>query len=170
ERKADELSVSLKDQITSGAISSTLMDNLVKLVEKFDDLLDGTYYISREIKRVKQSNHKFDSFSTEVLRHGYSSSAQMLRLNQEALEHVRAIVESREFDVMKKERENIEMLEEKVDDIKDNLLDYLYNTSDSIPYILFIHLTGLAHRVDDLLDDCEDIADLVHTITVAVTR
>ncbi|HLH86569.1 MAG TPA: DUF47 family protein [Thermoplasmataceae archaeon] len=170
ERKADDLSVSMKDQITSGAISSTLMDNLVKLVEKFDDLLDGSYYISREIKRIKRNNHKFDDFTLDVLRNGYSSSAQILKISLDALDHVKAIVECTEFKEMKREREQIEALEERVDDIKDNLLDYLYNNSDSIPYIVFIHLTGLVHRLDDLLDDCEDISDLIHTITVAVTR
>jgi len=36
-------------------------------------------------------------------------------------------------------------------------------------YIVFEHLNTLAHKLDDLLDDCEDISDLIFTIMLAVT-
>ena len=44
EKDADELSMTMRQQITGGAISSNLMDDLITLVETCDDLLDKSYY------------------------------------------------------------------------------------------------------------------------------
>ncbi|MCL4438501.1 MAG: DUF47 domain-containing protein, partial [Candidatus Thermoplasmatota archaeon] len=160
----------LKDQITGGAISSTLMDTIIELVETCDDLLDGSYYISREIRRMHKNRHKFDDQTNSVIDHTYEISEEILQKFREALLHVREIFNSHDFQLMKKEREKIQEIEESGDDLKDGIIDFIYDHSDTIPYIVFVHAVGLAHRLDDLLDDCEDISDLVHTINVAVTR
>ncbi|MFG1449458.1 MAG: DUF47 family protein [Thermoplasmataceae archaeon] len=170
ERKADELSLRLKDQITGGAISSTLMETIIELVETCDDLLDGSYYISREIRRMHKNRHKFDDQTNSVIDHTYEISLEILQKFSEALLHVREIFNSHDFQMMKVEREKIQQIEESGDDLKDGIIDFIYDHSDTIPYIVFVHSVGLAHRLDDLLDDCEDISDLVHTINVAVTR
>ena len=170
ERTADNLSLKLKDQITGGAISSTLMDTIIDLVETCDDLLDGAYYISRELRRMQKNRNKFDAATNAAMNRSYESSEEILSRFREALSHVRKIFNSHDFQEMKTERENIQKIEETGDDIKDGMIDYIYDHADSVPYIVFIHVMGLAHRLDDLLDDCEDISDLVHTINVAVTR
>jgi hypothetical protein len=170
EKDADELSMSMRQQITGGAISSNLMDDLITLVETCDDLLDKSYYISREIKRVHENAHKFDDFSRDTLKKGYKVCGNMADFTIEALKDVRIVLESRDTKVLADARARIEKIEEKVDDLKDNLIDELYSAADTLPYIIFIHLTELVHKMDDLLDDCEDISDLVHTIDVSITR
>lgn len=170
EKDADELSMSMRQQITGGAISSNLMDDLITLVETCDDLLDKSYYISREIKRVHENAHKFDDSSREVMRKGYVVFSKMAEYTLEALKDVENVLASRDTKLLADARARIEVIEEKVDDLKDNLIDELYNAADTLPYIIFIHLTELVHKLDDLLDDCEDISDLVHTIDLSITR
>ncbi len=170
EKEADEFSMRMRQQITGGAISSNLMDDLITLVETCDDLLDKSYYISREIKRVHENTHKFDDFSIDVLKKGYKVCGSMADYTILALKDVRIVLESRDTNVLTEARARIEKIEEKVDDMKDNLIDELYSAADTLPYIIFIHLTELVHKMDDLLDDCEDISDLVHTIDVSITR
>lgn len=170
EKEGDNITISLKDQITSGAISSNLMDNLMTLVETCDDLLDKSYFVSREIKRVHENTHRFDDWTTDFMRRGYEICNRILENNVMALAEVKKLLSANDFKEMADSRSKIQNLEEKVDDLKDNLIDELYNSSDSLPYIVFIHLTELVHKLDDMLDDCEDIGDLVHTISVSITR
>lgn len=170
EKDADDLAMSVKQQITGGAISSNLMDNLMMLVETCDDLLDKSYFISREIKRVHENAHKFDEPSKEMLTKGYDVCTKMLEVSVVALKDVRVLLDAKDTKVMTEARNRIEKMEEQVDDLKDNLIDDLYRASDNLPYLIFIHLTELVHKLDDMLDDCEDISDLVHTIDVSITR
>ncbi len=170
EKDADNLSMDLKQQITGGAISSNLMDNLITLVETCDDLLDKSYFLSREIKRVHENAHKFDDESKVALERGYAVCRKILEVAVIAIKDVRTLLEAKDTKVMSEVRDRIERMEEQVDDLKDNLIDELYRASDRLPYIIFIHLTELVHKLDDLLDDCEDISDLVHTIDLSITR
>lgn len=170
EKDADVLAMSVKQQITGGAISSNLMDNLMMLVETCDDLLDKSYFISREIKRVHENAHKFDSDSKQVLEKGYATCRSILDVSVGAIRNVRILLDAKDTAVMTDARNKIEEMEEEVDDVKDNLIDDLYRNSDTLPYLIFIHLTELVHKLDDMLDDCEDISNLVHTIDLSITR
>lgn len=170
EKSADITSMKLKDQITGGAISSTMMDTLLELVDTCDDLLDGAYYISREIRRMHRNRHKFDDQTNRIIDESYSVFQKMLSKFKDALDHVKGILTSSGFQDMKSHREQIERIEEDADDLKDGMIDSIYDEADSISYIVFTHVVGIAHRMDDLLDDCEDISDMVHTINVAITR
>lgn len=170
EKEADELAMSIRQQITGGAISSNLMDNLITLVETCDDLLDKSYFISREIRRVHENAHKFDQYATEELEKGYKVCREILDVTLVAVEQVSVLLEASDSRVIDEARRKIEKMEEQVDDLKDNLIDDLYTNADTLPYIIFIHLTELVHKLDDMLDDCEDISDLVHTIKVSITR
>lgn len=170
EKDADVLAMSVKQQITGGAISSNLMDNLMMLVETCDDLLDKSYFLSREIKRVHENTHKFDDESKQILEQGYATCRSILNISVDSIENVRILLEAKDSTVMASAREKIERMEERVDDLKDNLIDELYRKSDTLPYLIFIHLTELVHKLDDMLDDCEDISNLVHTIDISITR
>ena len=61
-------------------------------------------------------------------------------------------------------------MEEKVDEIKDGIIDRLYRTSESISYLMFNHINSIVHTLDDLLDNCEDISDLVLNTMLSVSR
>ncbi len=170
EKRGDDLSVTVKEEITGGAISSSLMDNLIMLVETCDDLLDTSYFISRELRRIHENSHKFDENTVNILNVTYNTGRNILLLAETALDHVQIMLETKSRKDMEAARVEIESLEEQVDDLKDNMIDAAYNNADRIPYVAFIHITELAHKLDDLLDSCEDIADLLFTINVAITK
>ncbi|WP_393971073.1 DUF47 family protein [Oxyplasma meridianum] len=170
EREADILTMEIKHDITSGAISSNLMDNLANLVETCDDILDKSYYISREIRRMGKNHNRKDDDSTKMLKTGYSVFIKMLEISRKSLEDVRSIFLNAESAQLTSHRKNIEKLEEDVDELKDDLIDELYRNADSISFLVFSHVIGVVHKIDDLLDDCEDISDLIMNIETSVTK
>lgn len=170
EKKGDDLTMAISGEVTQGAINATLLGHLLTLTETFDDLLDKSLYISREVKRVDHIRDSFDKPSDELVEQCYRKFAEMLEANIEALSLLRKILNAKKLDTMRKIRKDIERIEEKVDDIKDNLIDLVYNHWNEINYVVFNHLTGLAHKIDDLLDDCEDISDLVMTVVSSMAK
>ncbi len=170
ERRADDLTLSISADVTQGAINATLLGHLLNLTETFDDLLDRSLYISREIKRVDQVRNSFNEESDKLLSYCYEEFSRMLESNKEALELLRNILKASRTDSMKKNRKQIEALEEKIDDMKDGMIDLIYSRWNEINYLVFNHLTGLVHKVDDMMDDCEDISDLVMTIVSSIAK
>lgn len=170
ERKGDDLSIKVKGDITGGAISSNLMDNLITVTETCDDMIDKSYFISREIKRMMMDHVEKDETALELIRSSYQIFSQMLDLNKEALTLVNRMLKATDMNVMREVRDNIEVLEEKGDELKDDLIDEIYRMADSISYLVFTHLTAVAHKIDDMLDDCEDLSDLILTINLSLTK
>ncbi|WP_337860537.1 DUF47 family protein [Ferroplasma sp.] len=168
EKEGDEMDIDFRHEVTSGAISSSLMDNMLSLIEKCDDILDKTYFTSREINRFNVKYSMTDS-EKAVRDHSYLEFISILNANKNALEYVHKILNENDLSKMRADRRNIEAIEEQVDEIKDNVIDYTYQNSTKMSYLVFEHLNTLAHKLDDLLDDCEDISDLVFTIMLAVT-
>jgi predicted phosphate transport protein (TIGR00153 family) len=160
EKDADEITLNLKRDITSGAIGSTLMDNFLTLIEKFDDIIDKTYWIAREMSRAKDS-FIANGFHMEPIKGFYASFINILEINLEAIEKVNRMLEVADI---------IQDMEEKVDEIKDGIIDRLYRTSESISYLMFNHINSIVHTLDDLLDNCEDISDLVLNTMLSVSR
>ena len=170
EKKGDDLTLQIKYDITSGAISSNMMDNLIALVDLCDDILDKSYFISRELRRMNYDYKLESKTAYTVMKAGYRTFKEMIGRNKVALGLVREILESTDTKSMKDIRLKIEVLEEEVDEMKDDLIDEIYRNAGDLPYIVFSHLRDLVHKIDDMLDDCEDISDLVQTITLSVTK
>lgn len=170
EKKADDLTISIAGDVTQGAINGTLLGHLLNLTETFDDLLDRSLYISREIKRVDAVRDTFDANSEHLIVNCYSEFSTMLRFNKEALSMLENILKANKMDEMRKIRREIEVLEEKVDDMKDSIIDRMYREWNKVNYLVFNHLTGLVHKIDDMMDDCEDISDLVLTIVSSIAK
>jgi len=168
ERKGDDYGMQLTHEITSGAISSNLMDNLLNLTDKCDDILDKTHYLSREIKRMnidyKRSN------GTAIMASSYRTFMTMIEKSQEAIKSVSTMFSNTNMDSLKNERKKIEVLEEAVDELKDNLIDEIYRNADSMHFLVYDHLMSLVHKIDDMVDDCEDISDILLNIILSVSK
>ncbi|MCL4345988.1 MAG: DUF47 family protein [Candidatus Thermoplasmatota archaeon] len=169
EKKADNITLELKRNITSGAVGSTLMDNFLNLIETFDDIIDRTYWISREMTRTKDSLIA-NSFHMEPVGNFYSGFCAILEKNIDAVKKVNQMLQVSDIDGAKSIRTDIEKMEEDVDEIKDGIIDRLYRISESITYLTFNHINSVVHTLDDLLDDCEDIADLILNTMMSVSR
>ncbi|MHB8360532.1 MAG: DUF47 domain-containing protein [Thermoplasmataceae archaeon] len=169
EKEGDSLTFSIKHIITSGAIGSTLMDNFLELAETFDDILDKTYWISREIVRARNSP-LFNDDNSALIRSFYSSFIDIINANLSANKLIKNLLLIENLNEVKNTREEIEKLEENVDEMKDKIIDTLYKKSDSISYLTFNHINSMVHTLDDMLDGCEDISDIVLTIVQSVSK
>ena len=168
ERKADDYGMQLTHEITSGAISSNLMDNLLNLTDKCDDILDKTHYLSREIKRMNIDYKRTNG--TAIIASSYKTFRIMIEKSREAIKSVSAMFTDTNMDSLKEERMKIEVLEESVDELKDNLIDYIYRHADEMHFLAYEHLMSLVHKIDDMVDDCEDISDLLLNIILSVSK
>jgi hypothetical protein len=170
EKQGDDLTMSLKSDITQGAINSTLLGHLLNLVETCDDILDKTLYLSREIYRMSHFLHLNPELAGYVKDEAYTKFSRMLDYNKKALTNLQNMLNANDLEHLKTERKAIESLEEVVDDIKDDLIDQVYVDAKGLHYLVFTHVMNTVHRIDDLLDDCEDASDLVMTISNSVNR
>ena len=170
EKQGDDLTMSLKSDITQGAINSTLLGHLLNLVETCDDILDKTLYLSREIYRMSHFLHLNPELAGYVKDGAYTKFSRMLDYNKKALTNLQNMLNANDLEHLKSERKAIESLEEVVDDIKDDLIDQVYVDAKGLHYLVFTHVMNTVHRIDDLLDDCEDASDLVMTISNSVNR
>jgi uncharacterized protein Yka (UPF0111/DUF47 family) len=168
ERKADDYGMQLTHEITSGAISSNLMDNLLKLTDTCDDILDKSHYLGREIKRM---NIDYKNGRTEaIMRTSYKTFRVMIQKSREALKSLSLMLSDSNMDSLRSERKNIEVLEEAVDELKDNLIDEIYRNADGMHFLVYDHLMSLVHKIDDMVDDCEDISDILLNIILSVSK
>ncbi len=169
EKEGDSLTFNLKNIITSGAIGSNLMDNFLELAETFDDILDKSYWISREVVRARNSP-LFKDEREKFIRNVYSNFIDIINSNVSASKLIKQILEANNLEEIRAKREEIERLEQDVDEMKDGIIDLLYKKSDSISYLAFNHLNSMVHILDDMLDGCEDVSDIVLTIVQSVSK
>jgi len=164
EKKSDEVAFKIKADITAGAVSPNIIDNLLEAVNIADDIVDTYYYQSRELSRMNQS--KFSSFKTVEGAEWIDLFKSMLELAASALQKDKQILATSDLNEILRLRTEIEHLEKQGDEIKDRGLDNLYRQAQHMHYLQFHHYSESIHKFDDILDGCEDFSDiLLSTIT-----
>ncbi len=152
EKRADTISFEIKNEITKGAIAPNLIDDLLELVDKEDDIVDSIYNLAREIVRYKIKRDYTRNFVNKKVE-------EISTLANLALDELIKMHKESDIENMKRIRKKIQELEQKGDYIKDFLLDYSYNNART--FKSFYHMNELAHKGDDVLDACEDSSDLL---------
>ncbi|MGC8563199.1 MAG: DUF47 family protein [Thermoplasmata archaeon] len=169
EKEGDDLSENFSVMITRGAINPSLIDNLLFLVNRMDDIIDRSYYLSREIKRMNLGYLQSNGNHGSVLKAPYKMFVHMLTSGKDALDALRGMLLESDINKVNEYKKKIEIIEEAVDDMKDSVLDDTYKNADSMNYIVFNHVTSMVHKIDDMVDDCEDAADLILSIYKSLT-
>ncbi len=167
EKKSDEIAFKISEDITGGAISPNIIDNLLDCVQTADNIVDTYYYIAREINRMAtayasgfQQNHTdWDSV--------YDN---MLALAEKSLSKLKQALTSSSFTQILDMRKEIEALEEQGDDVKDAGFDRLYSVTAQLHYLEFTHYSELLHKSDDILDSCEDFSDLIVSVVSSILK
>jgi uncharacterized protein Yka (UPF0111/DUF47 family) len=167
EKKSDEMSFRIKNEITNGAISSNIIDNLLECVDMADSVMDDFYYISREMNRMRTVKTPDDGGKLSVFN---EMAVSMLKLADRAMELLMRMLLSKDVGDMKEDRKRIEELEEDGDNIKDMAFDKLYSISTEINFLQFSHVSNMIHKLDDILDGCEDVSDLVLAIATSISK
>ncbi|MEM3744252.1 MAG: DUF47 family protein, partial [Candidatus Micrarchaeaceae archaeon] len=160
EKKSDSEEFKIANAVSSGAIAPNLIDNMIEMLDKEDNIVDSIYNLSREIMRYKPSRKVFAYCSKSLL--------QLNKLAAEALDHLKKMESGDDMGFIGRQRMKIEAIEEAGDEIKDRMFDYAYK--HKIDFKDFYHVVELAHKADDILDNCEDAADAFMTIMSSIMR
>ncbi len=170
EKDGDEITFDLKSNILEGAISPNLLDTFLELIEQFDNILDLLYFVSREISRFHLFLQKDKNGNERIICEFYRKFVDIVNMHLNALDKIELMLNtSSENEIIKAWSEIIDF-EERVDDIKDNLLDTVYSESGSLHYLIFIHLVEIIHKLDDLLDTDRDISESILNVVYTISK
>jgi uncharacterized protein Yka (UPF0111/DUF47 family) len=167
EKKSDEIAFKISEDITSGAISPNIIDNLLECVQTADDIVDLYYYLSRELNRMAKAY-----VAGYDLEHADWDSVyeNILDLAEKSLSKLKQTLASSNMAEILALRKDIEDLEEQGDDIKDQGFDRLYSIAPKLHYLQFFHYQELLHKCDDILDSCEDFSDLIVSVVTSILK
>ena len=167
EKKSDDIAFKISEDITSGAISPNIIDNLLDSVEVADNIIDTYYYISRELDRMARA---YSAGFKEHHADWDSVYENMLALAEKSLLKVKQALSSEDNSEILGIRKEIEDIEEQGDDIKDQGFDRLYRIAPQLHFLEFYHYQELLHKSDDILDSCEDLSDLIVSIVTSILK
>ncbi|MDR0492416.1 MAG: DUF47 family protein [Nitrososphaerota archaeon] len=168
ERKADDVAFRVNENITAGAVSPNILENLLECVHVADDIVDTYFYQSRELLRMHKSRFPYSEEPKNV--QWIKIFKSMLELANQALAKVQQILTNSDLGQILELRIEIETLEQQGDEIKDKSFDILYQEAPHMHYLQFYHYGELVHKFDDILDGCEDLADLVLSTITSILK
>jgi uncharacterized protein Yka (UPF0111/DUF47 family) len=167
EKRADDLAFSVRRDITDGAVNPTVLDNLLECVEVADGMVDKYHYLARELTRMARA--KSDE-SVNRVAIADSAFLSMLELADESAAKLLELLVEAEMNRIRGIRSEIEELEEKGDEIKDDSFDELYQMAPSMHYLYFAHYSDVLYALDGILDACEDLADLAVAVITSISK
>ena len=168
EKKSDEIAFKLNEDITAGAISPNLIDDLIESTHLADNIVDIIFYLSRELSRMAKAN-KTDSGTHQEVEWS-EVYLKMLALVDQSLPKLQLMLSNSNVPQILQLRKEIEALEEQGDDIKDAGFDKLYSMASGMHFLHFYHYSEMLHKSDDILDTCEDLSDVIVSIVTSILK
>ncbi|MGC9122826.1 MAG: DUF47 family protein [Thermoplasmata archaeon] len=169
EREMDEVIFELKVSIVQGAINPSIIDNILNLIEKFDDNVDTIYFMSREINRYflyLNSNYK----NVDGICAFYSIINKMIDAHLKNINLIKKMLQSENETDFVSNWYKIIKIEEEMDDLKDNLLDEIYQKANRLDYLTYLHSVEIIHKGDDIIDTDRDISELIVNIIESIIK
>ncbi len=161
EKNGDKISYKATRKVMEGAVSIAIINNLIKIIDDTDMLLDKILYLARESIRLKNSLNYKDKIMWIPIYENILHSNLIIRELNTMLDEIRMGYKA---SAILKKRDRIEELEEEGDEMKARALDILYERANEMDDKTFILLRDFILTIDDLEDLCEDIAN--HIILV----
>ncbi len=159
EKLADKEVFELSNAVTSGAVAPNLIDDMIRFVNMEDDIVDTMFNLGRAIIRYRGRNKKVDKYiENKMLKLTALMNSALLLLYE--MHNIQKLSDASRF------RFKIEAVEQEGDVIKDSMLDYAYSTD--LDFKAFYHIQNVAYLADDILDNCEDAADMITSIMRSV--
>jgi hypothetical protein len=168
EKKSDEIAFNLNEDITSGAVSPNIIDDLINSVRSADNIVDVIFYLSRELARMSKVDTS--NFKLQQLNEWAQIYGKLLQLADQALIRLQTMLSTSQVSSILQLRKEIEAIEEEGDDIKDSAFDKLYHFAPELHFLQFFHYSEMLHKCDDLLDNSEDLADIVVSIITSILK
>ena len=168
EKKSDLVAFKLSEDITGGAVSPNIIDNLIESAHVADNIVDTLYYLSRDLDRMSKANPA--EFPVRIEVEWISVFENMFALADKSLSKLKQALSTGSVPEILQLRKEIEALEEQGDDIKDTGFDKLYASATKMHFLQFYNYSEMLHKADDVLDLCEDLSDLIVSIVTSVLK
>ncbi|HYB92878.1 MAG TPA: DUF47 family protein [archaeon] len=168
EKKSDDIAFKIAEDVTSGAISPNILDNLLESIQHADSILDYYYNLARELDRMSKA--KIEISQIDYKKEWEPLFESMLNLAGKAFSKLEKLFSTSNVADIVEMRKEIQTIEEQGDDIKDGGFDKLYAAAPSLHYIQFLHYSELLHKFDDILDACEDLSDEIVSIVTSILK
>jgi uncharacterized protein Yka (UPF0111/DUF47 family) len=165
EKQSDDLTFKLSEDIMNGAISPSVLRDLLHVTDLMDSVFDDYYFVAREVNRTVASG-----IELPMLDKMTETFVGMVNLADKQLETLGKLLEATSMDEVRSLREEIEKLEEEGDDLKDSGFDDMYDNRKLFDYFSFQHYTEVLRKLDDVEDGVEDMADLILAIVNTISR
>jgi len=169
EKKSDVIAFKLNEDITAGAISPNLIDDLIESTHLADNIVDIIFYLSRELSRMAKVNMTDSSAERQEVEWA-DVYLKILALVDQSLPKLQLMLSSNNVPKILQLRMEIEVLEEQGDDIKDAGFDTLYSKAAGMNYLQFYNYSEMLHKSDDILDTCEDLSDVLVSIVTSILK
>ncbi|MEM2204436.1 MAG: DUF47 family protein [Sulfolobales archaeon] len=158
EREADELAEDLFVKIIKGSMPPVIVSELQYLVDKTDDIMDHIYFIGMEMSRAYRNGLT----QNQLLGQIYSDIGLMMSLAKSGLKKLRELYVKafRDRETTLKLKAEIDVIEDKIDEVKNQVLNKIYEGGGLKPIEIF-HAIQLIRTVDDIADATEDAAHAV---------
>jgi uncharacterized protein Yka (UPF0111/DUF47 family) len=167
EKESDEIAFKVNEDITGGAVSPNILDELLEAVQHADNIVDQYHNLSRELGRMSNVGPKKNSQTS----HEWSPVfASMIALAGKALSKLETLLSASDVTEMLKMRKEIEALEEQGDEIKDTGFDKLYAAAPKLNYLQFFHYSQVLHMCDNIMDECEDLSDTIVSVVSSILK
>ena len=168
EKKSDKMAFKLSEEVTGGAISPNIIDNFLECIHIADNIIDIHYYISRELNRMSET-HSID-FKVHQEAAWESIYENLFSFGQMSLQKLKEMLSTSDESETAGLLKEIEALEERGDEVKDQGFDKLYRISPNLTYLQFFHYSEVLHKSDDILDSCEDASQLIVSIITSILK
>jgi len=168
EKKSDHIAFLLNEEITSGAISPNIIDELIECVHLADNIVDLFFYLSRELSRMAKADAK--NFTAIQETEWIKAYVDMLALADQSLSKLQEMLSTSSVPNILNLRKEIEALEEQGDDIKDTGFDKLYQAASQLHFLQFYHYSEMLHKCDDILDNAEDLSDVIVSAVTSILK
>jgi hypothetical protein len=168
EKKSDEIAFKLNEEITSGAVSPNIINELIECIHLADNIVDLFFYLSRELSRMAKVDAK--NFEASQETDWTKVYADILGLADQSLFKLQQMLSTGSVSDILQLRKEIESLEEQGDDIKDAGFDKLYQAASRLHFLQFYHYSEMLHKCDDILDNAEDLSDVIVSTVTSILK
>ncbi len=158
EREADDLAEDLFAKILKGSIPPAIVSELQYLIDKTDDIMDHIYFIGMEMARAYRNGLTNNQYLKQI----YSDIGMTMGLAKSGLKklHELYIAAFKDKESTIRLRAEIDVIEDRIDEAKNQVLDKIYEGRGMKPIEIF-HAIQLIRVVDDIADATEDAAHAV---------
>ena len=160
EKAADNIEVSLNEQLTTGSLPSKEREDLMHLVRRMDGIADWTKSAARNIEVLIEAEIEVPE---KIWKYYGVLAGRVLAAAKEVKLCIDFLGE--DDDQFKVHKDNVERIEHEIDDLYFKIKRKIM-MSDIDPRVIFI-LRDIVHALENAADSCKAAADLMQIIMVA---